>query len=168
MATKPQEKKAIYPGSFDPITLGHIDIINRALEIFDKLVVAVGEQREKNPLFTREERVEIIKELFRSDSRVEVISFDTLLVDLARAIDVRFIVRGLRAISDFEYEFQLALVNRKLYPELESVYLMPSSKFIYLNSTLVKTIASFDGKLSCFVPHLVERRLKEKFSCKES
>ncbi len=158
------EKVAIYPGSFDPITLGHIDIINRALEIFDELIIAIGEQREKRPLFSEQERVEIIEELFKKDERVRVITFNSLLVDLAKKLGVKFLVRGLRAISDFEYEFQLALANRKLHGELETVFLMPSAKFIYLNSSLVKTIAAFNGELSCFVPPLVERKLREKFS----
>ncbi len=158
------KKSAIYPGSFDPITLGHIDIINRALEIFDNLIIAIGEHRAKHPLFSKQERVEMVEELFKDEERVKVISFNSLLVDLAKEKDIKFVVRGLRAISDFEYEFQMALANRKLYKELEMVFLVPSVKFIYLNSTLVKTIASFGGKLSCFVPPEVEEKLRRKFA----
>ena len=160
-------KRAIYPGSFDPITYGHMDIINRALQLFDSLVIGIGIHIEKKPLFTTDERLEMIKSLYKNEPKIKVVSFETLLVDFAKSVDAQFIVRGLRAVSDFEYEFQMALANRKMYPELESVFLMPSEKYIYLNSSLVKTISSFDGKFECFVPPLVSQNLRDKFNLKK-
>jgi pantetheine-phosphate adenylyltransferase len=157
-------RKAIYPGSFDPITLGHIDIIKRAMNIFDKLIVAIGVNPEKRVLFTIEERLDLARESCREFENVEVVSFSGLVSEFAKAAGAIAIIRGLRAVSDFEYEFQMALANRKLAPNIETVFLMPSQRYIYLNSTLVKTIARFGGCLADFVPPCVEKKLKEKFS----
>lgn len=159
-----REKRAIYPGSFDPITNGHIDIIERGLKIFDEIIVAVLENPKKEALFSTEERVAMIKEIFASNSQVKVKSFDGLLVDFARKNKARIVIRGLRAVSDFEYEFQMALMNRKLFPELETLFMMPSLNYTFLSSRLVKEIYMLGGCIKGLVPETVETRLRQKFS----
>ena len=154
---------AIYPGTFDPITTGHLDVIHRGLEIFDRLIVAVSQADRKTPLFGTEERMELIRQSTRGQKRVSVECFDQLLVDYVQSKKVKVIVRGLRAVSDFEYEFQMALMNRKLNPRIETIYLMPSEKYTYLNSGLVKEIARLGGPLAGIVPAPVAKKLKERF-----
>ncbi|OGC77833.1 MAG: pantetheine-phosphate adenylyltransferase [candidate division Zixibacteria bacterium RBG_16_50_21] len=156
-------KIAIYPGSFDPITNGHLDLIDRALELFDKLYVAIATNPVKEPLFTAEERMAMVKQLTKNRKGVTVISFPGLLADLSRKLKAVAIIRGLRAVADFEYEFQMALMNRKLYHGAESVFLMPSARYVFLSSNLIKDVARFEGDVSFFVPKLVERKLKQKF-----
>jgi pantetheine-phosphate adenylyltransferase len=155
---------AIYPGSFDPITNGHIDILERAVKLFDKIVITVAVNVGKYPLFTAEERIEIVSEVTKNLPGVEVDRFDGLIVDYARKVNAIALIRGLRAISDFEYEFQMALMNRRLANELTTVFLMPNEKYTYLNSSIVREVASFGGDVSSFVPKYVEEKLKEKFS----
>jgi len=153
----------IYPGTFDPITNGHLDIIERAVLLFDKVIVAVTTNPAKSPLFDISERIEMIQSAVKAIQNVEVESFDDLLVNYAMSKNAVAIIRGLRATSDFEYEFQMALVNRKLSDRLVTVFLMPNEKYTYLNSTIVKEIASFGGDVSRFVPNEINRRLIEKF-----
>lgn len=153
----------IYPGTFDPITNGHLDIIERSVLLFDKVIVAVTTNPAKSPLFDINERIEMIKSVTHSMHNVEVDSFDDLLVNYALSKKAIAIIRGLRATSDFEYEFQMALVNRKLSDRLVTVFLMPNEKYTYLNSTIVKEIASFGGDVSRFVPMEINRKLIEKF-----
>ncbi len=162
-------KTGVYPGTFDPITYGHLDLIKRALKIFDQLIVAIGENPTKKPLFTLEERkemvIESLKELKDGDgSRVLVETFSGLLVNFVEKKGARIIVRGLRAVSDFEYEFQLALMNRKLNRRIDTIFLMPGFRWIYISSTIVKEAARFGGKVSDLVPHIVEQKLKEKYA----
>lgn len=160
-------KSAIYPGTFDPITYGHLDIIDRATRLFDKIIITVARNPAKSPLFTTEERVYLIeKSIADFDGRaiLQVETFEGLIVDLARKFQVSAIIRGLRAISDFEYELQMALVNRRLYKEVSTVFLMPHEKYTYLNSTIVKEVASFGGDVSNFVPKIVEKTLKKKYA----
>ncbi len=157
---------AIYPGTFDPITNGHIDVIERASKLFDKVIVTVAKNVAKTPLFTVEERIKMIKEAVKRFDNVEVDSFDGLLVDYARMKNAVAIIRGLRAVSDFEYEFQMALMNRKIC-DITTVFLVPHEKYTYLNSTIVREIASFGGDVSNFVPKIVEKMLKEKFKQKK-
>jgi len=145
-------KRAIYPGSFDPITYGHIDIALRGLKIFDELIIAVGVNRNKKSFFSSSERVAQIKEIFHENSSVKVITYDSMLIDLARELKVFTIIRGLRAVSDFEFELQLSSMNRKLEPRMESFFMMTSEKYFYLSSRIVKEIASMDGDLGDFVP----------------
>ncbi len=156
--------RAIFPGTFDPVTLGHLDIVRRALTIFDRIVVAVAEQREKRVLFSLEERVEMIREATADLSGVEVESFDGMLVEFARARGVRAIIRGLRVISDFEYEFQMALMNRRLDEGIDTIFLMPSERHIYLNSTVVREIARMGGPIEAFVTPGVTKRLRARFT----
>lgn len=156
-------KIGIYPGTFDPITNGHIDVIQRSILLFDKVIVAVTNNPMKSPLFTTEERLEMIKAVVQTIGNVEVESFNNLLVNYAEEKHATAIIRGLRATSDFEYEFQMALVNRKLSKNLLTVFLMPNEKYTYLNSTIVKEVASLKGDVSCFVPHEVCIKIKEKF-----
>lgn len=157
------EKKAIYPGSFDPITNGHVDIIKRALQIFDKILIAVLENPQKKPLFTTKERMNMIKEIFANRKDVEVKAFHGLLVEFVKKNDAKIVIRGLRAISDFEYEFQMALMNRKLNPEIETFYMMPNVKYSFLSSNLVKEVFMLGGCLKDLVPGQVENKLREKF-----
>jgi pantetheine-phosphate adenylyltransferase len=156
--------RALYPGTFDPVTLGHIDIVKRAKGIFDNLVVAVAENPQKNPLFSVTERVELINSAVKDIDGVTVTSFDDLTARFAKSIEADVIIRGLRAISDFEFEFQMALMNRKIEPKIETVFLMPSEKYSYLSSSLIKDIAKRGGDISCFVPASVEDSLRRKFS----
>jgi pantetheine-phosphate adenylyltransferase len=159
---------AIYPGSFDPITYGHIDITRRARKLFDKLVVAVVANPHKNPLFTLEERVELTRRVLLEEdlSGIEVTSYDGLLVECARDHGADAIVRGLRANSDFEYEFQMALANRDLAPEFESVFFMTAGNYSFLASSMVKDVASYGGDVSNFVPKSVHSALRKKLGRK--
>jgi pantetheine-phosphate adenylyltransferase len=156
-------KTAIYPGTFDPITNGHLDILERALEIFDRVVITVARNTTKHPLFTDDERVEMLKEVVKGYPNVEVDSFEGLVVEYAKSKGAVALVRGLRAVSDFEYEFQMALMNRKIAEEITTVFLMPHEKYTYLNSTIVREIASLHGDVSQFVPEFVRRKLEERF-----
>ena len=155
-------KKAIYPGTFDPITFGHIDIIKRASLIFDRIIVAVVKNPFKDALFLYEERLALLKEAVKGIENIEVEGFDGLVVDFAAKKDVNVIVRGLRMISDFEYEFQMALTNRKLSPRIETIFLMPHASYSYLSSHLVKEIASLGGDLSDFLPQVCIDALNKK------
>ncbi len=154
---------AIYPGTFDPITNGHIDIIHRSLKLFNHIIIAIGSNPKKAPLFSISERMWMIKESFKDLSRISVKTFDGLLVDFARSHQAKVIIRGLRAISDFEYEFQMALMNRKLDNEIETVFLMPSEEYSYLTSSLIKEVSSLGGDITSFVPAHVYEMLKKKF-----
>ncbi len=153
---------AVYPGSFDPITLGHLDIIERAVSLFDEVIVAVARREEKNPLFSWEERVALAKQATAGMKGVRVEGFDGLLVDFVRRQGARTVIRGLRAVMDFDYEFQMALTNRKLAPEVETVFFVPSEKYFYLSSSLVRELARAGGELSCFAPAVVVAALKQK------
>jgi pantetheine-phosphate adenylyltransferase len=155
--------KAIYPGTFDPVTNGHIDIIKRAREIFDSIVVTVAINTGKTPLFTTEERVKMLKDSLNEFQNVTVDSFDGLVVDHAKSVGATSIIRGLRAVSDFEYEFQMALMNRKLSGKISTVFLMPHEKYTYLNSSIVRNLASFHSDVSDFVPPNVKLELDKKF-----
>jgi len=153
---------AIYPGSFDPLTNGHVDIIQRGAKLFDRIVVAILLNVAKSPLFTVAERVDIAREVFAENPNVEVDTFDGLLVEYARRKRAGVIVRGLRAISDFEYEMQMALMNRNLNPEVETVFMMPAEPYTYVSSRLVKEVAALGGSVTNLVPRLVEDRLRQK------
>jgi len=153
---------AIYPGSFDPITHGHVDIIQRSLKLFDRVVVAVTQNISKRPFLTMEERVLLLSRLTENLDRVTVMSFSGLLVDLARRIPAQVIIRGLRAVSDFEFEFQMALTNRAIDPELETVFLMPSGRFVFLSSGLVRELWQLGGPFDKFVPEIVAEYLRRK------
>lgn len=155
---------ALYPGTFDPVTLGHVDIIRRATRLFDKLVVAVADNPEKQSLFTVKERVKLLEQATGDIEKATVTSFSELTAKFARSIGAAAIIRGIRAISDFEFEFQMALMNRKIEPDVETVYLMPTDKYSYLSSSLVKDIARRGGDVSCFVPPDVLEALKKRFS----
>lgn len=155
-------KTAIYPGTFDPITFGHIDVIERAREVFDKVIVTIALNTAKQPLFTDKERVAMVKEVVKKYKNVEVDSFTGLLIHYAKRKKATAIVRGLRALSDFEYEFQMALTNRKLEEKITTVFVMPHERYTYLNSTIVREIARFGGDLTQFVPPSVRKRLLEK------
>jgi pantetheine-phosphate adenylyltransferase len=154
---------AIYPGTFDPVTNGHLDIIDRAAKLFDEVIVAVAVNINKTPLFTNEERRNMIKKCTGKYKNVKVEVFDELLVHYAIRKNASVIVRGLRAVSDFEFEFQMSLTNRKLAPEVTTIYLMPNEKYTYLNSSLIRELAKFGGNISCFVPAYVEKKIKEKY-----
>lgn len=155
---------AIYPGSFDPITNGHMDIIRRGLEIFDRVIIAVARNSEKNSLFSVKERVDLIGQLTQGNDRVEVDTFDGLLVDYVVSREARVILRGLRAISDFEYEFQLAQMNHSISSQIETLFMMTSTENAYLSSSIVKEVASLGGDINNFVPPLVADELQRKFS----
>ena len=155
---------AIYPGTFDPITNGHLDIIARASKLYDKVIVAVAVNRGKTPLFSLNERVELIGRVISEFTNVAVIGFDNLLVECAKQQGATVILRGLRAVSDFEYEFQLAGMNRRLAPELETVFLTPAEQYEFISSTMIREIAQLKGDVSCFVPDAVHHRLIEKFT----
>ena len=156
-------KTAIYPGSFDPITLGHMDIIDRGCGLFDKIVVAVAQSEGKRPLFSLDERVRLVKQIYKDNERVEVLGFPRqLTVDLAREHNACAIIRGLRAVADFEYEFQLATMNRALAPDIESIFLTPKESLIYVSSSLIKEISDLKGDVSKFVHPIVEQALQAK------
>jgi len=157
-------KIAIYPGSFDPITLGHLDIIERAAVLFDEVIVVLAVNPRKKTLFSCEERCQMIRDAVKNIENVKVADADSLMVEFARTQKAIALIRGLRAISDFEYEFQMALMNRKLAPKVITVFLMPHDKCTYLNSSIVREVASFGGDISKFVPPGVAERLIEKYS----
>jgi pantetheine-phosphate adenylyltransferase len=157
------ENTAIYPGFFDPITNGHLSIISRARCIFDKVIIAILNNPQKKPLFTVDERIEMIHEAVKSVPNVEVDTFDGLLVDYAVKKKSKVVLRGLRALSDFEYEFQMALMNRKLNHDVQSIFLMTDYKWFYTSSTIIKEAASFGGEVAGLVPKVVNDKLKEKF-----
>jgi len=159
---------AIYPGSFDPLTNGHVDIIQRGSRFFDRIVIAVLLNLEKSPLFTVPERVSIAREVFREWPNVEVDTFDGLLVDYARRKGASVIVRGLRAVSDFEYEMQMALMNRRLNPDVETVFMMPAEPYTYVSSRLVKEVVALGGTVHGLVPEVVEARLRDKRAAQHS
>ncbi len=154
---------AIYPGSFDPFTNGHLDLIERSTHLFDKLIVAVLRNEEKRPLFSVEERQAMLREVLAGYPNVEVDAFDGLLVDFAARKGASVILRGIRAISDYEYELQMALMNRRLHPEIETVFLLASEAYSFISSRLVKEVAALGGNVSGLVPAVVEQRLKRKF-----
>ena len=156
-------KKVVYPGTFDPITNGHMDLVERACRLFDHVIVAIAASTKKNPLFTLDERVELAQQVLGHLPNVEVIGFDILLADLVRQVDAYGVVRGLRAVSDFEYEFQLANMNRQLAPNMESLFLTPAEHLSYISSSLVREIASLGGDVTKFVPPAVQEALLEKF-----
>lgn len=156
-------KRVVYPGTFDPITNGHLDLVQRASHLFDYVIVGIAASTKKNPLFTTEERVELAKEVLGDLDNVEVCGFDCLLLDLVEEKKAYGVVRGLRAVSDFEYEFQLANMNRALAPSMESLFLTPAEHLSYISSSLVKEISSLGGDVSKFVPKIVEQRLREKY-----
>lgn len=156
-------KIAVYPGSFDPITYGHLDVVERAIEIFDRVIVTVARNSSKQPLFDTEERVALITEAVRPFPTVEVDTFDGLIVDFARSRNAAALLRGLRAVSDFEYEFQMALMNRKLASEIATVFLMPHEKFTYLNSSIVRELARHRTDVGDFVPENVRAALERHF-----
>lgn len=160
--TKP--RVAIYPGSFDPLTLGHEDIARRCLHFLDRLIIAVAHHptQEKDRLFSVDERVEMIGERFRDESRIEVTEFSGLLVDFAKSRDASLVIRGLRAVSDFEYEFQMALMNRELWPEFEVVFMTPAADYTFLSASLVREIAGLGGDVSRFVSGSVHKRLQAR------
>jgi pantetheine-phosphate adenylyltransferase len=155
---------AIYPGTFDPITSGHLDLVARASRLYQRVVVAVAESRGKAPLFDVEERVEMVKAVTADYHNVEVIGFNNLLVDCAKQQGADVVLRGLRAVSDFEYEFQLAGMNRRLSPQLETVFLTPAEQYEFISSSMIREIAKLQGDVSSFVPAIVKQRLTEKFA----
>lgn len=157
-------KKVIYPGTFDPVTYGHIDIVKRAVDLFDKVVITVAINPSKKPLFTTEERVAMLKDSLKEfDGKVDIDSFDGLLVQHAKQVGAQAIIRGLRQISDFEFEFQMALMNRKLSGDITTIFLMPHERYTYLNSTVIRNLASLHADVSSFVPPNVHEALKKKF-----
>jgi pantetheine-phosphate adenylyltransferase len=153
---------AVYPGSFDPLTNGHVDIITRGARLFDRIIVAILVNAEKSPLFTMEERVETARAVFKAHTNVEVDTFDGLLVDYVARRHAQVIVRGLRALSDFEFEFQMALMNQRLNGSIETVFMMPSEKYTFISSRLIKEVFALGGQVHGLVPDLVEARLREK------
>lgn len=160
-------RRAIYPGTFDPITNGHLDVAERALRLFDEVIIAVASNSGKNPLFSLEERVEMTKSSvtqLQGSERLSVGSFDELLVNYAKNQGACAVIRGLRAVSDFEFEFQLALMNRKLNPDLETIFLMPKESYTYLSSRMIKEIARLGGPVDGFVPQVVEQELLKRYS----
>ncbi|MBA4349042.1 MAG: pantetheine-phosphate adenylyltransferase [Thermodesulfovibrio sp.] len=158
---------AIYPGTFDPITNGHLDLIERGLRIFDEIIVAVAPSPKKQPLFSLDERLELIKESIKTFKKVKVEVFEGLLVDYVKSKKGIAIIRGLRAVSDYEYELQIALMNRKLNMNIETVFMMPSEEYSFISSTIVKEVASFGASVKGLVPEAVEFALKEKFNSSE-
>ena len=155
---------ALYPGTFDPATLGHVDLIRRAAKLFDEVIVGVADNRDKSPLFTLEERVEMLEQVVNGFDNVRVIGFNNLLIDCVREQNADTILRGLRAVSDFEYEFQLAAMNRHLDPGIETTFLTPSESYAFLSSTLIKEVASLGGDVSDFVPSQVMKALKRVYA----
>ena len=159
-----KKQKAIYPGSFDPVTYGHLDIIKRALSIFEEIIVLVANNTQKDTLFTVEERVQFMQSALKGTRGVRVESHDGLTVDYARKLGVKAIIRGLRATSDFDYEFQMALTNRKLSKQADTVFLMPSESYFYISSRLIKEVAMLKGDITPYVPGFVARKIREKLS----
>ena len=157
-------KKIIYPGTFDPITNGHLDIVERAAVLFDHVILAIANHPKKNSLFTVEERIDLIQASIEHLDNVSVSSTDALIVRFAKENEAIALIRGLRSISDFEYEFQMALMNRSLAPEISTVFMMPDERYMHLNSTVVKEIAALEGDISAFVPAIVEAQLKSKLN----
>jgi pantetheine-phosphate adenylyltransferase len=157
---------AVYPGSFDPLTNGHVDIIERGARLFDRIIVAILVNAEKAPLFSIAERVDIARKVFKVLANVEVDTFDGLLVDYVAKRQANVLVRGLRAVSDFEYEFQMALMNRRLNPTIETVFMMPAEQYSYISSRLIKEVFALGGRVHGLVPELVETRLREKQAAK--
>ena len=159
-------KRVIYPGTFDPVTNGHIDIVKRAIDLFDELVVTVAKNLAKTSLFTVDERIEMLKMSLTDFPNLIIDSCEGLVVDHAKKVGAIGIIRGLRAVSDFEFEFQMALMNRKLDKDLATIFLMPHEKYTYLNSTIIRNLAQFEGDISEFVPDVVLEKLKKKFGLK--
>ena len=157
-----ERRIAIYPASFDPITNGHLDLVDRALDLFDEIIVAVAINVDKRGMFTPEERLEMIQAVMAERPRVRIDCFDTLLVDYARRQNVRVVIRGLRALSDFEYEFEQVMMNTHMYPDLETVFLMTSSKWLYVSASRVRELVQFGRDVGEFVPPIVQQRLREK------
>jgi pantetheine-phosphate adenylyltransferase len=155
---------AVYPGSFDPLTNGHVDIITRGARLFDRIIVAILVNAEKSPLFSMSERVEIVREVFADVPNVEVETFEGLLVDFVERRAAQVIVRGLRAVSDFEFEFQMALMNRRLNGKIETIFMMPAEQFTYTSSRLIKEVFRLGGRVDGLVPNSVERRLRDKLA----
>lgn len=153
---------AVYPGSFDPITNGHLNIIERATNIFDKIIVGVANNPKKSTLFSAQERIDMIKEVTKNLEKVKIQSFSGLLIDFMKSNNASIIIRGMRAISDFEHESQLALMNKRLAPEIETIFMVTCSKYSYLDSSIVKEIASLNGCINQLVPEIVEKKLREK------
>ncbi|MFL2742638.1 MAG: pantetheine-phosphate adenylyltransferase [Gammaproteobacteria bacterium] len=156
-------QRAIYPGTFDPMTKGHVDLIERACQLFDEIVIAIAASEAKNPLFTLDERIQIAEKIFEGNDKVKVIGFSGLLVNLAKDNDAKILIRGLRVVADFEYEFQLANMNRAMMPELESVFLTPKEQYSYISSSLVKEICKMGGDVSKFVDPISLSELKRKY-----
>ena len=154
---------AVYPGSFDPITYGHVDIVDRSLAIVDRLIVAVASNPNKKGIFTVAERIEMIRESLKDRRRIDVASFEGLLVHFCREQRADVIIRGLRALSDFEYEFQLAMMNKRMYPQGETVFMMTGSQYFYLSSSIIKEVVQFGGTVAGLVPPVVQERLEERF-----
>ena len=158
------KKIVLYPGTFDPITKGHMDLVKRACRLFDTAIIAVAESPSKKPMFTLEERVSMVRETFKGNTQVEVEGFNGLLAHFAQEKDALAVLRGIRAVSDFEFEFQLANMNRHLDPNLESIFLTPSEKYSYISSSLVREVASLGGDITAFVDPIVQKALQKKFS----
>ncbi|HRE40476.1 MAG TPA: pantetheine-phosphate adenylyltransferase [Ignavibacteria bacterium] len=154
---------AIYPGTFDPVTNGHIDIIKRASGLFDKVIVTIAINSNKKPMFSKDDRIEMLKNSLKSFKNVSVDYFEGLIVNYAKKKKAQVLIRGLRAVSDFEYEFQMSLINSKLSQELTTIFLMPNEKYTYLNSSIVRELASLKGKTDDFVPAFVRKKLNQKF-----
>ncbi len=157
-------ERAVYPGSFDPITNGHVDIILRGAKLFPRILIAVLENPKKATLFSTSERVAFIREIFKDEPHIEVEAFHGLLADFIQNRKARVVIRGLRAVSDFEYELQMALMNQQLNPELETLFMMPSARYTFLSSSLVKEVFALGGSVRGLVPETIERRLREKYS----
>ncbi len=162
--TEPGHRIAVYPGSFDPITLGHLDVIRRATHLFDKVIVGVASRQEKHPLFSWPERIRLATEVTEGMDLVAVLGFDILLVDFARQQQAHAIIRGMRAVMDFDYEFQMALTNRKFASDVETVFFVPSERYFYLSSSLVRELAAKGGELACFVPEPVMKALRRRLA----
>ena len=159
-------KIVLYPGTFDPITKGHMDLVQRACRLFDKVIIAIAESSSKNPMFSMDERVNLVREIFKGNTQVQVEGFNGLLAHFAKEKNALAVLRGIRAVSDFEFEFQLANMNRHLDPDLESIFLTPSEKYSYISSSLVREVASLGGDITAFVDPIVQAALEQKFSGK--
>jgi pantetheine-phosphate adenylyltransferase len=157
-----QERVAVFPASFDPLTNGHLDVVERALGVFDRLVLAVAFNVEKEGTFTKDERIEMLESVFGDEPRIEVTAFDKLTVDFAMEIGAKVIIRGLRAVSDFEYEFEMALMNKHLYPEVETVFMMSSQEYLYVSSSRLKELVRLGRSVDEFVPEVVAKKLHER------